>query len=649
MCGFTGFFLKLTSGQINFNPHQKLERMSSQIAHRGPDAEGYWGDVSNGLFLAHRRLAILDLSENGRQPMISPSGRFVLVFNGEIYNHLVLRKQIGYKGAGTSDTETVLACLDRLGLAKTLEIIEGMFSLVLWDKKNQVLSMARDRFGEKPLYYGLTKIGLVFGSEMRCIETSPLFDGKINQDAIYHLLKSSYVPSPLSIYEGINKLPAGCYLNITKSQITSNELKAPQKYWDLSDICEAGMRHPYRGTLSNAVEEFDKLAGTAIERQMISDVPLGCFLSGGLDSSYVAMKMTELSGKKVRSFTIGFDERAFNEAPFAKRTAAILGLEHNELYIDQRDALNVVPNLQNIYDEPFADSSQIPTYLVSKFARQSVKVALTGDGADELLGGYNRYVWGEKIEKYSHRLSAISSKLIELSARSSLLNHLEGLHSHFFPGRGIGDLRARLRKLSLLLSAKDFDAMYRGLISQWDDPNIVLNNQLILDDGLSDLKNKLPNITNLRHMMLLDATGYLPHDILTKVDRASMAVSLETRAPFLDRDLNKFCWSLPKDFLVKNGKGKWLIRENLKRRLPNQLIDRPKSGFGVPIGSWLRRELRDWAEELLNQKEIEQEGILDAKMVSKCWEDHIEGKIDNHYKLWPLLMFQQWKQARRLN
>ena len=496
---------------------------------------------------------------------------------------------------------------------------------------------------------GLQKIGLVFGSEMRCIETSPFFDAKINQNAVYHLLKSSYVPSPISIYEGINKLPAGCYLNVTKSQITSCELKAPQKYWDLTKICKTGMKYPYKGTFSNAVEEFDKLAGAAVERQMISDVPLGCFLSGGLDSSYVAMKMMELSGKKVSSFTIGFNKRAFNEAPFAKRTASILGLEHNELYIDPRDALDVVPNLHTIYDEPFADSSQIPTYIVSSFACQSVKVALTGDGADELLGGYNRYLWGERIEKYGRRLSAVSSKFIELSARSPFLNRLEDLHSLFFPGRGIGDLRARLIKLSLLLSAKDFDAMYTGLISQWDDPNVVLKSKLFSHESLLNLTNKSLKMSRLRRMMFLDATGYLPHDILTKVDRASMAVGLETRAPFLDRDLNQFCWSLPGDFLVKNGKGKLLIRENLKRWLPDELIDRPKSGFGVPIGAWLRKELRDWAEELLNHKEIEQIGIFDAKIVSKCWEDHIEGKTDNHYKLWPIPMFQQWKQAKKLN
>lgn len=636
MCGIAGFWGGIPNAAI-------ARRMASSIVHRGPDDVGVWTDNSAGLALAHRRLSILDLSPAGHQPMVSPCGRYVLVYNGEIYNHEDLRAELereggGFDWRGHSDTETLLAALRYWGLQGALERLNGMFAFALWDTAERTLFLARDRMGEKPLYYGRSGDTFLFGSELKALAAHPHWQGEVNRDALALYLRHNYVPSPWCIYQGIYKLSPAHYVAITDN---GRNLGEPVCYWNLAQVAEQGTAAsaPDAESLTDAL---DKLLCDAIKRRMAADVPLGAFLSGGYDSTTVAALMQAQSARPVKTFSIGFHEAAYNEAQHAKAVAGHLGTEHTELYVTPEEAMSVIPRLPEIYDEPFSDSSQIPTFLVSQLARRHVTVALSGDGGDELFCGYNRYVLGYQVW---NKLRFLPHSLRILMA--GLLNHapgraLDAIQRQLPRKFQVSNLADRLPKLAEVLVHQDGQSFYRSLVSHSKHPD-----ELVLGttepDTILNRPDRLPNLPGLREqMMYLDMMTYLPDDILTKVDRASMAVSLEARVPLLDHRLVEFAWKVPMSFKYRDGKGKWLLREVLYRYVPRKLMERPKMGFGVPIDEWLRWPLRDWAESLLDEKRLREEGFFNPAPIRKMWDEHVSGKRRWHYYLWDVLMFQAW-------
>ncbi len=669
MCGVTGFVV-----QPGTNAHELervVGRMASAIQHRGPDGSDTWADAETGVALGHRRLAIIDLSPAGRQPMRSATGRFVVAYNGEIYNHREMRAELDKEAAvsawrGHSDTETLLAAIERWGLEATLRRAVGMFAIALWDTHERTLHLVRDRFGEKPLYYGWTASGaqraFVFGSELKAIRTYPGFANPICREALAQYMRFIYVPAPRSIYSGVYKLEPGCLLTL-RGEPPSAPPREPlragdtygsiavQKWWSLGDAVVAGAANPISDE-REAVDALESTLSDAVRLQSLADVPLGAFLSGGVDSSAIVALMQRQATQPVKTFTIGFEEKAYDESNYARAVAHHLGTLHSELYVTSKEAQDVIQHLPETYDEPFADSSQIPTHLVCRAARQHVTVALSGDAGDELFGGYNRYFWGPRIWArlawlpYSAR-RALGAAITAIPPRG--WDALGAPLNAVLPGsRGIARVGDKAHKLAARLrGVQDIDDLYRSLVSEWQDPAAVVlgeNGGLIVEPD-SVLSDALPT-TGLDdgqlRMMYRDSLSYLPDDILCKVDRAAMATSLETRVPFLDHRVVELAWRMPLDMKIRGNEGKWALRQVLYRHVPRELIERPKAGFGIPVGEWLRGPLREWAESLLAESRLRAEGYFRPEVVTRRWREHVSGARDHTLSIWAVLMFQAW-------
>jgi asparagine synthase (glutamine-hydrolysing) len=619
--------------------------MGAVLSRRGPDGGDVWFD--GGLALVHRRLAILDLSPAGHQPMHSACGRYVLVFNGEIYNHTELHANLAVQGRapawrGHSDTEVLLAAIAAWGLATTLQRCRGMFALALWDRQQRELVLARDRIGEKPLYYGRVAGSFAFASELKALRILPEANFSTDPAALGLFLRYGYVPSPHSIYREIYKLPPGTWLRVA----ADGQHGEPQAWWRFADVVQAGTAAPLALGDDEAVVELERLLGAAVGEQMVADVPLGALLSGGLDSSTVVALMQAQSRRPVRTFTIGFAEGDYDEAVHARVVARHLGTEHTELQVTAQDALEVIPRLADIYDEPFADASQIPTTLVCALTRQHVTVCLSGDAGDELFGGYNRYFWASAIWRRlgwlpssQRRLFAAALSGVPVATWNSLFRGMRPLLPKRLHFNNPGD---KLHKLAGVMGAASVEDLYRDLVCQWRGP-LPLGG-MIGPASLVNEPQRWPKASTLiERMMALDTLTYLPDDILVKVDRAAMAASLETRVPLLDPRLIEFAWRLPLHHKVRDGQGKWLLRQVLYRHVPRELVERPKMGFGVPLEHWLRGPLRDWAESLLAPATLSADGLLDPAPTRELWKQHLAGR-NQQYALWPVLMYQAWRQ-----
>lgn len=612
--------------------------MADAIRHRGPDDEGVWVDADAGLALAHRRLSIIDLSPAGHQPMVSASGRFVIAFNGEIYNQCDVRRSLDGEGQtnwrGHSDTEVLLEAIAAWGIDRALEASAGMFAFALWDRVERTLILARDRLGEKPLYYGWAGDTFLFGSELAALGQHPAWIGDIDRDALALMMRFNNVPAPHSIYRGICKLRPGTYFALRSGASKGTE----HIYWDAGRIAEEGHHNPFRGAPGEAVSEVERLLKQALAGQMVADVPLGAFLSGGVDSSTVVALMQEMASEPVKTFSIGFSESGYDEAAHARTIARHLCTDHRELYVSPAEARAVIPELPRIYSEPFADSSQIPTYLVAKLARQHVTVSLSGDGGDEVFCGYRRYgyaadVW-PKLSKAPRALRAGVAGLIR-SVKPRYWDAVAG------KARLAGD---RLHKTARVMALDNTDEAYRALVSHWDEPEA-----LVVGGHEPTIAGKAEVADPVRRMMLLDTVGYLPDDILVKVDRASMAVSLESRIPLLDHRLLAFAWTLPVSILRRGGQSKWPLREIVCRRVPRQLIERPKSGFAVPLASWLSGPLREWAESQLGETRLRHEGFFRPEPIRAAWNQLLRGEAATQERIWSVLMFQAWLEAVKGN
>ena len=644
MCGLTGIFSPAGLGQ---DAAEITRRMADALVHRGPDDAGVWVDAAAGIALGHRRLSILDLSPAGHQPMVSPGGRYVIAFNGEIYNHLDLRAALpNVAWRGHADTETLLAAVEAWGIEATLKKLTGMFAFALWDRETRSLMLARDRLGEKPLYYGWQGDVFLFGSELKALRAHPAWRGGIDRNALADYMRYGYVPLPQSIYQGIAKLLPGTWLTLT-SDTPATVSPTPTFYWRALDAAHAAVRDDLDDGAATA--ELDAHLRRAISGQMLADVPLGAFLSGGIDSSTVVALMQAQSARPVRTFTIGFNESGYDEAQHAKAVAAHLGTEHTELYLSAQDALAVIPRLPQMYDEPFGDSSQIPTYLVAAMARQHVTVALSGDGGDELFGGYNRYFWGRSIWQRIGTLSIPLRRMLGgmmTTLSPSTWDKLGGALPSRLRQPTLGD---KIHKLASVIDVANPEVLYQRLISQHRETGSIVIGAGVPADAPQWADSEMAAFTRqdfTERMMFHDLVGYLPNDILTKVDRAAMAVSLETRVPLLDHHVAEFAWQLPLHMKIRHGQGKWLLRQVLYRYVPKELIERPKQGFGVPIDAWLRGPLREWAEALLDESRLRREGFLHPTPVREKWEEHLSGRRNWQYWLWNVLMFQAWLEAQ---
>lgn len=650
IAGFLGFPRTLAASDV-------LRSMTAAIVRRGPDDEGYWLDAEREVGLGHRRLSIVDLSPNGHQPMASADGRFVIAFNGEIYDFMEVRAELEATGLaptwrGHSDTEVVLAAIGAWGVERALQRFTGMFAFALWDRSERRLVLARDRIGEKPLYYGWAPDTFFFASELKALRRWPGWQPEIDRGSVALLMRHNYVPAPYSIYRRVFKLEPGSFVSVTLDDVRhgpAEDARAPlpiRRYWSLRDTVDSAAGSRFAGSDRDATDELEHLLRASVRRQMVADVPLGALLSGGVDSSTVVALMQMQSTVPIRTFTIGFDEDAYDEAEHARAVAKHLGTNHTEHYVTAAEAMSVIPDLPTLYDEPFADSSQIPTYLVSRIARSDVTVCLSGDAGDELFGGYNRYFVGRRIWD---RIGWIPAGLRKHASRlitrlppdrwDRMFARLGPVLPRMARQRSPGD---KLHKLAEILDAPGPADFYRGLVSHWRNPEAVVVNSrepaTILD--LPEQWPQLDDFTEL--MMFLDSVSYLPDDILVKVDRAAMAVSLETRVPFLDQAVVEFAWRLPLAKKVRKGVGKWLLREVLYRHVPRELIERPKMGFGVPIDSWLRGPMRDWAEALLDERRLRNEGWFHPAPIRAAWTSHLSGRRNYQYLLWDVLMFQAW-------
>ena len=648
MCGIAGLFQP--GGATAAALTDTVASMTGMLAHRGPDAGGLWTDAAAGVSFGHRRLSILDLTEAGAQPMRGADGRFTITYNGEIYNHLEIRADLESAGAapnwtGHSDSETLLAAIHHWGVNDALARFNGMFAFALWDARDRVLTLCRDRFGEKPLFYGWVGRDLVFASELKAFAAHPDWHGSIDRQALTAFMRYSYVPAPLTIWQGIRKLAPGTLVRFGE-QAAAGDGGTQEAYWSMRQQVVDGQRARLLDPLK-ATDELERLLSQAVQRQSISDVSLGAFLSGGIDSSTIVALMQKQSALPVKTFSIGFAESEFNEAAHARRVAQHLGTDHTEWVVASSDALSLIPSLATIYDEPFGDSSQIPTTLVATLARRHVTVALSGDAGDELFGGYNRHVWGSRLhQRFGALPLPLRKALVGLigAVAPEPANSIGRIAGRMLPQRyqipRIGD---QLAKIGRIVNARTFDEMYRLLSSIDDDPAAVIfggseakswfNGQMAMIDGPID---------PLDRMTLSDALSYLTDDILQKVDRAAMSVGLETRVPFLDRDVAEFSCRLPPEFKVRDGQGKWLVRQLLDRHVPRHLIDRPKTGFGIPLDDWLRGPLKGWASDLLAPDRLRRQGWFDAARVQAVWAEHLHGRRNHGSWLWNVLMAQAW-------
>lgn len=650
MCGIAGFMMPTHRGELE----EAVSRMASAIEYRGPDSYGAWSDEQFGVALGHRRLAVIDLSAAGKQPMVSASGRWVTAYNGEIYNHLDLRRRLEVEQAaprwrGHSDTETLLACIDAWGIEATLRASVGMFAFALWDCENRELILARDRMGEKPLYYGWQGEAFLFGSELKALQAHPSFNARIDRGALSLLLRHNCIPAPHSIYENIQKLRPGHVMRISHTSRSIDDMPASTPYWSFNEVVESGLRTQFNGSAAEATDALEAQLMDSIGSQMLADVPLGAFLSGGVDSSTIVALMQAQSDRPIRSFTIGFDEAGYDEATHAKAVAQHLGTDHTELYVRPEEALAVIPELPSMFCEPFGDSSQIPTYLVSHMARQHVTVALSGDGGDELFGGYNRYLtarrlWGRVEGLPSPIRTGLAKVLVAIppSGWNSLISTFMPLLPDRMHVTVPGD---KVHKFADVLTSRDGKEYFRRLTSHWKDPAKIVIDGREPDTLLTDSDTSVEVDCFEHWMMALDAQTYLPDDILVKVDRAAMANSLESRVPLLDHRVVELAWRMPFEFKVRDGQGKWLLRQVLYRHVPKELIERPKMGFGVPLDSWLRGPLRDWAEDLLDEDRLRFEGFFHPTPIRNMWAEHLSEKRNWQHHLWTVLMFQAWLSA----
>lgn len=627
MCGITGFLQhnSLSSDELR----ARVTAMRDTLTHRGPDDSGAWVDLEVGIALGHRRLSILDLSELGHQPMHSTDERFVLVFNGEVYNHADLRHDLeksGHAFRGHSDTETLLAALQHWGVEATLPRLIGMFAFAVWDRKQRNLTLARDAVGIKPLYYGWQKGCFFFSSELKALRAHPDFSAEIDRAALSSYLLHCYVPAPQTIYRNIYKLPPGTWITVS-----AEHRGDPVAWWTMAGAAERGLHEPFTGADEEAIDELEKHLRDSVGLRMLADVPVGAFLSGGIDSSTVAALMQAQSSRPIRTFSIGFEETGYDEAPHAKAVARHLGTDHTECYVTSAEARDVIPRLPVLFDEPFADSSQIPTFLVSQIARRDVTVCLSGDGGDELFCGYDRYAHLKRLWEKVAWCPRPIRRAAGMGAR---------LASIFLPRK------QRWAMGSELLGAIDGVDVYTRFHSHWHDHrSVVIGGHDAL--RARPTQHLIESGAGLEQQMTyIDAVTYLPDDILVKVDRASMGVSLEARVPLLDQRVIEFAWRVPMSMKVRDGQTKWLLRRVLDRYVPSKLIDRPKMGFGVPIDSWLRGPLRDWAEALLAESRLASEGYFHPGPIRRKWKDHLSGRADWHYLLWDVLMFQSWLEAQ---
>ena len=638
MCGFAGFLDK-NSSRIGEEYKSVITMMMDEISYRGPDDSGTWVDAKSGVVLGHRRLSIIDLSPSGHQPMVSSSGRFIIVFNGEIYNYLELRKELESHGLvfrGHSDTEVMLSAIEEWGLKTAVSRFIGMFAFAIWDKNEQLLHLVRDRLGIKPVYWGNFSNHFLFASELKALRACPVWDVEVCRDALMLYARYGYVPAPWSIYKNIYKLEPGSILTIKLKE----EPKIC-KYWRMDEAAEKGIKERKKKQDTEYIEELNQHLSEAVKCRMISDVPLGAFLSGGVDSSTVVALMQAHSSNPVKTFSIGFHEKNYNEAEYAKAIANHLGTDHTELYLQPEEAMEVIPKLATIYDEPFSDSSQLPTYLISELARRHVTVSLSGDGGDEIFAGYNRYIFAHRLYPKLNRIPAIGKDLLGKVIHAFSPESWSAYMDYFPEKMQIPQVGDKLYKLADTFK-HDHIGTYKRIVSCWDVPEEIIIGSKEPDMSYFE-KPYASQVTDLiERMQLLDSVTYLPDDILTKLDRASMAVSLEARVPLLDHRVVEYAWTLPMNMKIHNGKGKWLLRQLLYKYVPMELIERPKMGFAVPIESWLRGPLRDWAESLLDEKTLRMQGYLHPASIRNKWLEHLSGKRNWQHLIWNILMFQGW-------
>ena len=663
MCGLSGFISVNGGTQSCLGAETSIRRMISQLAHRGPDGEGVWSDETKGVSLGHRRLSVLDLSAEGEQPMMSESGRYIIVYNGEVYNHKQLRKDLESRCAvrgwrGGSDTETLLAMFEFWGVRKTLPWLDGMFAFAVWDRHECRLTIARDRLGEKPLYYGWLGPSskahvFAFASELKALRAHPAFAQPVSRTALQLYLRCSYIPAPYSIYDKVYKLEPGSLLEINTlsrnqggSERSLDDLIADshcevERWWSSTDCYKKTLGGDSEDELTS-ISLIERNLAQSVRSQMLSDVPIGAFLSGGIDSTLVTALLQTHSSESVKTFTVGFTESEYDESVYAKNVAHYLGTDHHELIVSPRDAQAVIPRLSQIYDEPFGDSSQIPTFLVANLARQSVTVALSGDGGDELFGGYNRYVIGPRLWSGFSRLTPTQRRILGITLGALPL----GLWNQLGKFVSIAHLDTKVQRLSSRLgNVNSLDELYWSLVKEWSDSDTVVKGREGGNiDHVAGIKDIVfpSSLSESSRMMHYDLNTYLPGDILCKVDRAAMSCSLETRSPFLSASVVEAAMMLPDHMKIRDNVGKWVLRKILERYVPARLTDRPKVGFSIPLAGWLRGPLKDWAEDLLGERRLEAEGFFYPAPIRAAWMDHLSGRADNSSKVWSILMFQAW-------